>query len=154
MAIASNGFTLNVKTPQKNKFQRNTQQNSNTYACKTKIKCLKKLCRLSIRSRFKPLDDSKVDSAFHPSQVEYQDLLGICMFSEVLTMSFNQVITTLIYRNKVKSKTNQDQLQHWKFSRGRTFYHITHVVLFLQIQSLIAYQLLLIHKASNVIWKC
>ena len=38
--IAKDGFTSNVKTPQKNKFQKNIQQNNNTYACKTNIQNL------------------------------------------------------------------------------------------------------------------
>ena len=32
MATAKGGFNSNVKIPQKNNFQKNTQQNSNTYA--------------------------------------------------------------------------------------------------------------------------
>ena len=51
VGIANDGFTSNGKTPQKNKFQGNTQQNNNTYACKTNIKNLKVLCSLSIRRR-------------------------------------------------------------------------------------------------------
>ena len=34
VTIAKYGFNSNVKTPQKNNFQTNTQQNSNTYASK------------------------------------------------------------------------------------------------------------------------
>ena len=53
VGIAKDGFTSNVKTPQKNKFQKNTHQNNNTYACKTSIKSLKVLCSFSIRRQKK-----------------------------------------------------------------------------------------------------
>ena len=53
VTIAKYGFNSNVKTPQKNNFQTNTQQNSNTYACKNNIQSLKVLCNLSTRRRQK-----------------------------------------------------------------------------------------------------
>ena len=53
--ISKDGFTSNVKTPKKNKFQKNIQQDNNVYACKTNIKNLKVLCSLSIRRRQKKL---------------------------------------------------------------------------------------------------
>ena len=53
VGIAKNGFTSNVKTQQKNKFQKNTQQSNSTYACKTNIKSLKVLCSFSISRRQK-----------------------------------------------------------------------------------------------------
>ena len=51
--ITKDGFTSNVKIPQKNKFQQNIQQNNNTYAYKTNTKNLKVLCNFSIRRRQK-----------------------------------------------------------------------------------------------------
>ena len=49
--IAKDVFISNVKTPQKNKFLKNTQQNNNTYARKINFKHLKILCSFSIRRR-------------------------------------------------------------------------------------------------------
>ena len=51
VGIAKDGFISNVKTPEKNKFEKNTQQNNNTYACKTNIKHLKILCSFIIRRK-------------------------------------------------------------------------------------------------------
>ena len=42
-----------VKTTQKNKFQKNTQQNNNTHACKTNVKSLKAFCSFSVGRRRK-----------------------------------------------------------------------------------------------------
>ena len=49
--LAKDGFTSSVKTPQKNKFQRNTQQNNNTCLCKTNMRSLKVLLQFQYEKK-------------------------------------------------------------------------------------------------------
>ena len=57
--IAKDSFTLNVKTPQKNKFQKNIQQNNNTYACKINIKKFESTLQLQYQKQKEEIKELK-----------------------------------------------------------------------------------------------